>query len=140
MSTAASPPDSATPQGQLPEGRLPERRIADLRLIFGQLYSEFRRTVHECYEHKSVEILSRAEETVRSAVPGFDHRALADESAPSVLDLVGEVVDRASYFKRRRLRRAATALIADLYSKHYDLLEQRGLIERIEESYYRLRS
>jgi hypothetical protein len=56
-----------------------------------------------------------------------------------MLDLILEVVSFAPILKRSRLRHGALLLIADIYDKQYDVLESRGLVDRVEQAYLRLK-
>jgi hypothetical protein len=49
------------------------------------------------------------------------------------------IVGGASLLKRPKLRAATLTLISDLYNKHFELLERHGVIDRVEQCYYRLR-
>jgi hypothetical protein len=108
--------------------------------VFAQLSRSFRRQVYELYRKKTEHILNRAELKVRLVIPAFDRQALQDETAHGVLDLIDEAVKEASLLKRPALRRAAIALISNLYGKHYEMLMDHHLIDKVEELYYRLRS
>jgi hypothetical protein len=85
------------------------------------------------------ELMMEAERKVRFLEPEFDLENLTDQSAPAVLDLIQEIIRRAPFLKRSRLRKVAALLIADLYEKQYDLLDKARVLEKVEEAYYRLK-
>ena len=80
-----------------------------------------------------------AVERVRFLGPEFQPDALTHSTAPMMLDLILEVVSSAPILKRSRLRDGALLLIADIYDKQYDVLESRGLVDRVEQAYLRLK-
>jgi hypothetical protein len=45
-------------------------------------------------------------------------------------------VRAAPLLKKSKLRGIALSLIADLYNKHFDVLNRRGLVPRVEEIYF----
>ena len=108
--------------------------------IFERLLRSFRMQMFESLGEDSEEALMRAEKKILLLAPEYDREALTDETSPLVVEVVEEIVKSASFFKRRKLRGAAVTLVADLYNKHYQMLEERGAIDRIEQAYYRLKS
>jgi hypothetical protein len=106
---------------------------------FDRLFRSFRMHLFEYFGERSGEAVLRAEKKVSLLTPEFDREALTDETAPLIAELIGEIVRNAPFFRRPKLRRAAIVLIADLYNKHYQMLEERNAIDRIEQVYYRLK-
>jgi len=86
------------------------------------------------------EAIIKAEKNISLLAPEFDPQALTDETAPLIVEVVEEIVRNASFLKRPKLRRAAITLIADLYNKQYQILEENSAIDRIEQVYYRLKN
>jgi hypothetical protein len=84
-------------------------------------------------------ILKEAEREVRFLNPDFDADALTDATSIAVPELIEATVRRAPFFQRAPLRKAACQLIADLYEKHYELLQSAGALSRLEDIYYRLK-
>ncbi len=64
---------------------------------------------------------------------------LTPATAAQTMDLIIEVVASAPFLKRSSLREFALLLIADIYDRHYDLLEARGLVDRVEQAYLKLK-
>lgn len=107
--------------------------------LFERLFRSFRQQIFDCYGDRSEAVIAEAERKVRFLTPEFDLRSLTDETAIVVLDLVEAIANDAPFFKRSKLREAALTLVADLYNKQYELLEQHRAIERVEQFYYRLK-
>lgn len=124
---AAGPPSGAA------EGGLPFVRA------FEQLFRAFRRQAYEHLGRKCEAAFIGAEKRVRLLNPDFDSHALNRVTAPITLELVSEIVSGASFFRRAKLKRAALALISDLYNKQYTMLEANGAIDTLEQTYYRLK-
>jgi len=107
--------------------------------LFNGFFDSFRRQVLECYGKRCDEMIARAEEKVAGRSPGFGLRAIGPANALSVLDLVEMMIGQASVFKRRRLRQAALGAVSELYNTRYDALERFGVVDRVEQFYYRLK-
>jgi hypothetical protein len=112
---------------------------SDYIKLFERMFRSFRQQMFDCYGDRSEAVIAEAERKVRFLTPEFDLRFLNNETAIVMLDLVETIVDDAPFFKRSRLRDAALTLVADLYNKHYELLENHRAIERVEQCYFRLK-
>ena len=108
-------------------------------IIFQRLFRSFRKKAVDCLGSRWEDALRSAAERVRFLAPEFQADALTSQTAPQMLDLILDVVASAPFLKRSRLREAALLLIADIYDRHYDLLESRGLVDRVEQAYLRLK-
>jgi hypothetical protein len=108
--------------------------------IFERLFRSFRMHMFESIGDRSGEAIIRAEKKICLLAPEYDREALTDETAPLIVDVVEQIVRNASVFRRPKLRRAAIVLIADLYNKQYQILEERSAIDRVEQVYYRLKN
>lgn len=107
--------------------------------LFERLFRSFRQQIFDCYGDRSEAVIAEAERKVRFLTPEFDLRSLTEETAIVTLDLVEAIANNAPFFKRSKLRDAALTLVADLYNKQYELLEQHRAIEKVEQFYYRLK-
>jgi hypothetical protein len=107
--------------------------------LFERLFRSFRQQIFDCYGDRSETVIAEAERKVRFLTPEFDLRSLNDETAIVTLDLVETIANDAPFFKKSKLREAALTLVADLYNKQYELLEQHRVIEKVEQFYYRLK-
>ena len=107
--------------------------------IFERLFRSFRQQVFDCFGNKCEEVITHAEQKVRFLSPEFDCHSLNDNTVLSLLDLIENVIQETSLFKRSKLRQAAVTLISDLYNKQYELLEQHRAIDKVEQTYYRLK-
>ena len=105
---------------------------------FEDLYSSFRQAAADCFAGRSETMIGEAEEKIRIASPDFDIRNLTAGSAPLVLDIIESVVQSAFFYKRPKIRQDALDLISRLYTKQYDLLEQHGTLDEVEQVYFRL--
>ncbi len=108
-------------------------------IIFQRLFRSFRKKGVDCLGRRWEDALRSAVERVRFLGPEFQPDALTHSTAPMMLDLILEVVSSAPILKRSRLRDGALLLIADIYDKQYDVLESRGLVDRVEQAYLRLK-
>ena len=108
--------------------------------IFERLLRSFRMHMFEHLGKGYGEAIIKAEKNISLLAPEFDPQALTDETAPLIVEVVEEIVRNASFLKRPKLRRAAITLIADLYNKQYQILEENSAIDRIEQVYYRLKN
>ena len=136
--------DSAAP-GSLPAGKgsiarpHPNGPRAAARPLFEKLFRSFRVKLFDAVGPRYDELVREAERKVRFLEPDFDLDDLTGESAPATLDLIEEIIRRSPILKRSKLRKTASILLADLYEKHYDLVEKSGVLNKVEESYYRLK-
>jgi len=107
--------------------------------LFERLFRSFRQQLFDSYGDKTESVISDSESRVRFLSPEFDLRSLDVDTAIAVLDLIESIIDTAPFFKRGKLKEAAVTLVADLYNKQYEVLEQRRAIERVEQFYYKLK-
>jgi len=112
---------------------------SDFTRMFQRLFRSFRQQVFECYGDRSEAVISLAEKKIRFVTPEFELRSLSDRTSVIVLDLVETITNDAPFFKRSKLRTAGLTLVADLYNKQYDSLEHHGVIDKVEQFYYRLK-
>ena len=127
------------PDKQDPSADAPQTPQSEYVRAFERLFRSFRRQVFEYLGEKYEGVIAVAEKKVRILSPEFDCHALTEEAAPATLELVEEIVNGAPFMKRSKLRRAAIALLSDLYNKQNNLLEQHRTIDRVEQVYYRLK-
>ncbi len=116
-----------------------EARLREYLGLFEQLFMSFREQVSECVGDGAEGILLRAEERVRSRLPDFDLSFSDPSTALQVLDLLEAASKEAPFLRRSRLREAALSLVADLYTRHYELLERFLGVEALEQFYYRMK-
>jgi hypothetical protein len=83
--------------------------------------------------------MSNAEQQVRLLAPEFDMENLTEDTVPLMLDIIDDMINRAPFLKRSKLRDAAQVLVADLYNKHFELLEQHNAIDKVEQNYFQLK-
>lgn len=135
------PADTQTPRTarKPPPERRQEARDEELVPLFEKIFRSFRREAFECFGGKLESALHAAENEVRLLNPDFDMTSLSRDGAPVVLDFIEAVVRDAPILKRSRLKATALTLVADLYSRHYDVLDRNGAVDRVEQSYYRLK-
>ncbi len=107
--------------------------------LFERLFRSFRQRVFDSFGDKCDSVIADAESKVRFLTPEFDLHSLNESTAIIVLDLIENIAAKASFLKRPRLRQAALTLVADLYNKQYELLEKHGVIDKVEQFYYRLK-
>jgi hypothetical protein len=107
--------------------------------LFERLLRSFREQMSGIYGHKTDDLIQEAETHARVLIPDLTLQALNDNVAIGVLDLIQHLVAQASLLKRNRLRQAALSLVGELYNKHYELLEQHHVIDKVEQCYYRLK-
>ena len=107
--------------------------------LFEKVLRSFRIRLFEIVGPRAGEIVREGERNVRFLDPDFNLEELSEATAVSVLDVLEEAVRRAPLLKRARLRKLASALVADLYEKHFDVLEKARVLDKVEESYYRLK-
>ncbi|MGB2867275.1 MAG: hypothetical protein WBD36_02395 [Bacteroidota bacterium] len=107
--------------------------------LLERLFRSYRQQIFEQFGDKSEEVITAAEQKVRFLTPEFNVQSLNDQTAPLLLDLMEHIANDASFLKRRRLQEAALTLVADLYNKHFELLEQQRVIDKVEQFYYRLK-
>jgi hypothetical protein len=106
---------------------------------FSALHVAFRKKALEALGSRYEKVFQAGEKSVRSVVPKFDAGALQATTAPAVLDFMDAVVKEAPFFKRPALREAAIVSIAGMYDRQYELLEECGLVDRVEEAYCRMK-
>jgi hypothetical protein len=116
-----------------------ETRLKECLGLFELLFLSFRDEVWKIFGDSAEGILMRAEESVRSRLPDFDLSSSDPEKAVQVLDLFETVVKTAPFFKRSRLREVSLALVSELYTRNYELLEEFRGVEPLEQFYYRLK-
>jgi hypothetical protein len=138
---AGDPADLLAPRGvrKPPPERRQEPRDQELVPLFEKMFRSFRREAFECFGGRLESALHSAENEVQLLNPEFDMTSLSHESAPVVLDLIETMVRQAPILKRSRLKSTALTLVADLYSRHYDIIDRNGAVDRVEQSYYRLK-
>ena len=107
--------------------------------LFERIFRSFRQVGYQCLGDRWDSILSHAETQARLLVPELDVASLNEDTAPSVLNVIEYIATEAPLLKRARLRNAATTLIADIYNKQYELLEQQNRIDLVEQIYFRLK-
>ncbi len=107
--------------------------------LFEKVLRSFRIRLFEILGPRGSDIMREGERSVRFLDPDFNLEELSEASAASVLDVIEEAVRRAPLLKRGRLRKVASMLICDLYEKHFEALEKAGVLDKVEESYYRLK-
>jgi hypothetical protein len=112
----------------------------DYTKIFDKVLRSFRRKAFESLGSRQEEAFKKAEQSVRFLLPEFDPQNLSPETAAAVLDVIDAVIKDVPFLRRSKLREAALLLIADLYDKHYELLEAHNAIDKLEQIYYRLKS
>ena len=117
----------------------PGRNGEGVAHLFEKVLRSFRIRLFEIVGPRAGEIIREGERNVRFLDPEFNLDELSEATAVSVLDVLEEAVRSAPLLKRARLRKVASMLICDLYEKHFDALEKAGVLDKVEESYYRLR-
>ena len=120
-----------------PKNQQPEP--SDFVKLLERLFRSFRQQLFDSFGEKSDAVIADAERKVRLLTPEFDLHLLNENTAILVLDLIEGIAGRASFMKRSRLRQAALTLVADLYNKQYELLEEHRVIDKVEQCYYRLK-
>jgi len=108
-------------------------------IIFQRLFRSFRKKAVDCLGSRWEDDYRSAVEKVRFLTPEFQPDTLTSSTAPQILDLILELTASAPLLRRSRLREAALLLLAEIYDKHYDMLETRGLVDRVEHAYLRLK-
>jgi hypothetical protein len=117
----------------------PGRNGQGVAHLFEKVLRSFRIRLFEIVGSRQSDLIREGERKVRFLDPEFNLDELSEESAASVLDVIEEAVRRAPFFKRTRLRKIASMLVADLYEKHFDVLEKAGVLDKVEETYYRIK-
>ncbi len=107
--------------------------------LFERIFRSFRQVAYECLGDRWDMMISQAENQSRLLVPELDLGSLNEETAPTVLNVIEFIATEAPLLKRSRLRNAALTLIADIYNKQYELLEQQNKIDLVEQIYFRLK-
>ena len=107
--------------------------------LFERLFRCFRQQIFEAFGDKCEKIVADAERKVRILNPEFDLQSLSEETVVITLDLIEHITNEAPFLKRARLRQGALTLVADLYNKQYEILENNRVIDKVEQFYYRLK-
>jgi hypothetical protein len=107
--------------------------------VFSALLVAFRKKALEILGSRFETVFLEGEKSVRSVVPEFDAGTLRKTTAPAILEFIDAVVKQAPFFKRPALREVATASIAGMYDRQYELLQECGLVDRVEEVYCRMK-
>ena len=134
------PPDSPVdPQSEEGTPKVQPAPPSEYVRAFQRLFRSFRQQVFVHTGQNYETVIAKAEATSRILSPEFDCHKLNEETAPVILDLIQEIVHSGPLLKRSKLRQAALTLIADLYGKQYNLLDEHGVIDKVEQTYYRLK-
>ena len=107
--------------------------------LFDRLFRSFRQQVFDVFGDKSESVIADAVRRGRFLTPEFDLQNLSDETAIIILDIIEHIANEAPFLKRPRLRQAALTLVADLYNKQYEILENNRVIDKVEQFYYKLK-
>jgi hypothetical protein len=107
--------------------------------LLERVFRSFRQQVLDSFGDKCDAVIANAEQKIQLLGPDFNLRSLNDGNAVLTLDLIEKIAAEAPFLKRSRLRQAALTLVADLYNKQYELLEKHGVIDKVEQCYYRLK-
>jgi hypothetical protein len=138
---AAAPghPVAVPASAPLPARKESETQDAPIVTLFSALLVAFRKKALEVLGSRYENVFLEGEKSVRLVVPDFDTGMLQAATAPAVLDFLDAVVKAAPFFKRPALRDAASVSIAGMYDRQYELLEECGLVDRVEEVYCRMK-
>jgi hypothetical protein len=123
----------------LPARKESETQDAPIVQLFSALLVAFRKKALEVLGSRYENIFLEGEKSLRSVEPNFDTGMLTATTAPAVLDFLDAIVKAAPFFKRAALRDAASVSIAGMYDRQYELLEKLGLVDRVEEAYFRMK-
>ncbi len=104
--------------------------------VFQRLLHSFRRESMTILGSRCSSIFDESEKAIRVVSPDFNSRKLCTDTAILVLDLVDAVISSAPVLRRSKIRNIALLLITDLYNKHFDVLEQLGVLGRVEQFYF----
>ena len=107
--------------------------------VLDRLYRSFRQHVYGCLGRKSESIIAKSERRLQLLNPEFSTGSLDESTAPLVLDLIDDVIKHAPWLRRSKLRSAALTLVADLFTKQYELLERYRAVDKVEQIYYRMK-
>jgi len=110
--------------------------IPEIAVLLQQLVDEFRTQSLSILGRKGQVVFESCERQLRKQAPQFSSDEIDDETAILAVDLIDAVVREAPLLKRSKLRGIALSLIADLYNKHFEVLNRRGFIPRVEEVYF----
>ena len=110
--------------------------VPEIVKLLQQLVDEFRRQTMSILGGKGQFVFESCERQLRNQMPQFRSDEIDDKSAVLVIDLIDAVVRAAPLLKRSKIRSVTLALIADLYNKHFEVLNRRGFIPRVEEVYF----
>jgi hypothetical protein len=112
----------------------------ELLTAFNRLLCAFKQNASEVLGRKANRVCARGEKAAATGNPDLDLARLTPETVASVLDFIVAVAGEAPLLKRSRLRSAAALLISNLYSRHFDILERYKILDRVEETYCRLKT
>lgn len=107
--------------------------------LFERLFRSFRQQLLDSFGDKCDAVIADAVGKVHLLTPDFDLQRLDERTAVMTLDIIEYIAANAPFLKRSRLRQAALTLVADLYNKQYELLEEHRVIDKVEQCYYRLK-
>jgi hypothetical protein len=104
-----------------------------------RLIASFRQSLLASVGERADDMLASAEEKIKGSSPGFSLQSPAKDDIPSVFDLIESVVAGMPFLKRAALREKSLSLISDLYNRHFSLLDDAQLLDKVEQVYYRLK-
>ncbi len=132
-------PDAPQTPGRQPATTYPEHDEQEFVRVLDRLYRSFRQHTCGCVGRKSESIIAKSERRLQLLNPEFSTGSLDESTAPLVLDLIDDVIRHAPWLKRSKLRSAALTLVADLFTKQYELLERHKAVDKVEQIYYRMK-
>ena len=133
LPTSKVPGDSGSPATVSAKGRA---QVPEIVGLLQQLVDDFRRQTMSILGSKGVLVFESCERQLRKQMSQFRSDEIDDETALLAVDLIDAVVRAAPLLKRSKLRGITLTLIADLYNKHFEVLNRHGLIPRVEEVYF----
>lgn len=136
--TSSSRGNTASSAAKSPGGsaHVRDEPIPEIAGLLQQLVDAFRTQTISILGKKGQVVFESCERELRKQAPQFRSDEIDDDTAILAVDLIDAVVREAPLLKRSKLRRITLALIADLYNKHFEVLNRRGLIPRVEEVYF----
>jgi hypothetical protein len=139
LATSSSRGNTVSPAAVSPGGSAQVREedapIPEIALLLQRLVDAFRKQAMSILGRKGQVVFESCERQLRKQAPQFRSDMIDDETAILAIDLIDAVVREAPLLKRSRLRGITLSLIADLYNKHFEVLNRRGFIPRVEEVY-----
>jgi hypothetical protein len=132
-------PDAPEARGRQPATIYPEHDEQEFVRVLDRLYRSFRQHTCGCVGRRSESIIAKSERRLQLLNPEFSTGSLDESTAPLVLDLIDDVIRHAPWLKRSKLRAAALTLVADLFTKQYELLERHKAVDKVEQIYYRMK-